>query len=68
MEYENKDMNQYTTFDLKEAKIIKNLNGHSSVVDLIEVDNNNYILKTADKEDIWNEKDFLKTLKFFKYY
>lgn len=50
------------TINLGNAKVIKSLNGHRSVVNLIEVDGNQYILKTADLEDIWNEKDFLQTL------
>lgn len=60
-EYKNSD-EEMELINLKEAKVIKNLDGHSSVVKLIEVNNTQYILKTADKEDIWNEKDFLKTL------
>ncbi len=51
-----------TSFDPNEARLVKELNGHSSFVKLIEVDNVQYIFKTADNEDIWNEKDFLKTL------
>ncbi len=64
MEYGNQhESEQITNFNLNEARIVKNLNGRSSTVDLIETDNKFYILKTAETEDIWNEKDFLKTLK-----
>ena len=47
---------------LSNKKLIKRLDGHSSMVELIEVDGKGYILKTADKEDVFNERMFYEVL------
>jgi fructosamine-3-kinase len=60
-EFENNNTDR--EISLYGMKIIKNLDGHSSTVELIEVNGIKYILKTADREDIWNERDFFRVLK-----
>src|SRR6266498_820876 len=44
-------------------KVIKNFNAYSSHVELVEISGIQYVLKTADLEEINNEREFLRTLR-----
>lgn len=49
--------------DLKNLKMLKNFDAYSSTVELVDIDGKEFVLKTVDEEEAWNEKRFLQTMK-----